>query len=179
MLMIAVLMSCASSVVLAQDVNTKAEMEVIQTARDIGQAWAKHDVATLERLVSDDYTHTDIVGIVQNKDEWLADVRWSAARGLVRKLEFEDLKVRIHGDVAIVTGRNILIIGSSGIVRLPLRFTQVLTKRNGYWQRSAFQAGIAELPRYFLLTVAIMAAITSILLWLGSRLIDRWRRAKR
>jgi ketosteroid isomerase-like protein len=187
-LMISVLTFVASSVTLAQsnkvaDVNTETEKEVIQAVHDISEAWAKNDLPTLERLVADDYTHTDISGKVQDRDEWLADVRSRAARGKVSQLEFEDIKVRIYGDVAVVTGRVIWRSGSIGFLKLPLCSTQVLIKKNGQWQRSAAQVGIADLPRYFFLTVVVAAAITllitCILLWLLSKLLRRWKRGEK
>jgi ketosteroid isomerase-like protein len=143
------------------DVNAERNQEVIQAVHDIGTAWARHDLPTLERLVTDDYIHTDILGLVQNKDEWLADVRSRAATEQpAHELLFEDLKVQLYGDVAVVTGRNIWRLGRGGMVTLPLRFTQVLTKRKGYWQRSVFRAGVAELPTYLFLTIVVVAAIS-------------------
>jgi ketosteroid isomerase-like protein len=187
-LMIAVLTFVASSVVLAQsikltDVNTEAEKEVIQAAHDISEAWAKNDLPTLERLVADDYTHTDISGKVQNREEWLADVRARAASGKVSQLEFEDEKVQIYGDVTVVTGRAIWRSRSIGFLKLPLCATQVLIKKNGQWQRSATQVGIADLPRYFFLTIVVAAAITFLitcmLLWLLSKLRRRWGKGEK
>jgi ketosteroid isomerase-like protein len=153
------------------DVNAERNPEVIQAVHDIGTAWAQHDVSTLERLVADDYIHTDILGLVQNKDEWLADVRSRAANERpAHELSFEDLKVQMYGDVAVVTGRNIWRLGPGRMVTLPLRFTQVLTKRKGYWQRSVFQAGIAELPWYLFLTTVVAAAASVLIMWTVLRL---------
>jgi ketosteroid isomerase-like protein len=164
----------------ATDVNADGNPEVIQAVHDIGTAWAQHDVPTLERLVADDYIHTDILGLVQNKDEWLADVRSRAANERpAHELSFEDLKVQMHGDVAVVTGRNIWRLGPGRMVTLPLRFTQVLTKRKGYWQRSVFQAGIAELPRYVFLAIFVVAAVSVLMTWtvlrMRSKLLPRSR----
>jgi hypothetical protein len=162
------------------DVNAETKQEVIQTVHDIGKAWAQHDLLTLERLVADDYTHTDILGLVQNRGEWLADVRARAASEQVpHDLAFEDLNVQIHGNVAVVTGRNIWRLGPARFIALPLRFTQVLTKRKGYWQRSVFQAGLAELPRYLFLIIVVVAASSVLITWslfrLGLKLLPRWR----
>jgi hypothetical protein len=146
------------------DVNAQMKQEVIQTVHDIGNAWAHHDLPTLERLVADDYTHTDILGLVQNRGEWLADVRSRAASEQVaHDLAFEDLNVQIHGNVAVVTGRNIWRLAR--FIALPLRFTQVLTKNKGYWQRSVFQAGVAELPRYLFVIIVAVATSSVLITW--------------
>jgi ketosteroid isomerase-like protein len=181
---ISVLTLVASSVAIAQSsyqeaaANTQTEQEIIRTVHDAGQAWARHDLATLEHLLADDYTHTDVVGQFQNRAEWLAYVRSDV---IAHQLEFEDVTVRIHGDLAVVTGRNIWRPGTR-FLTLPLRFTLVLTKEKGYWQRSVFQAGFEELPRYIFLTFVVAAAVTVFGTWLFVRLrsilLQRWGRAR-
>jgi len=63
-LMTAGLAFVVSSVALAQSIdyvkggNADTEREVIQTVQNISEAWAKNDLPTLERLVTDDYIHT-------------------------------------------------------------------------------------------------------------------------
>jgi ketosteroid isomerase-like protein len=162
----------------AADADRQTEQEIIQTVHDAGQAWARHDLTTLERLLADDYTHTDVFGQFQNRDEWLAYVRSDA---VAHQLDFEDVTVRIYGDVAVVTGRNIWRPGT-GFVALPLRFTQVLTRKDGDWRRSAFQAGFEQLPRYILLAIVVTAAVTLLLTWALVRLrtivVHRWKRAR-
>jgi Domain of unknown function (DUF4440) len=83
---------------------------------------------------------------------------------IAHQLEFEDVNVRIYGDVAVITGRNKWRPGTR-FVTLPLRFTEVLTRKNGYWQRSAIQVGFEGLPRYILLTNVTAAAITLLIAW--------------
>jgi hypothetical protein len=69
---ISVVTLVASSVAITQSsyqevaANTQTEQEIIRTVHDAGQAWARHDLATLERLLADGYTHTDVVGQFQN-----------------------------------------------------------------------------------------------------------------
>jgi ketosteroid isomerase-like protein len=161
----------------AADANTQTEQEFIRAVHDAGQAWATHDLTTLERLLAEDYTHTDVLGQFQNRAEWLAYVRSDV---FAHQLEFEDVTVRIYGDVAVVTGRNIWRPGTR-FLALPLRFTVVLTRKNGYWQRWVFQAGFEELPRYIVLAIVLAAAVTLSSTWLVVRLrsglLHRWRRA--
>ncbi len=112
--------------------------------RAFGEAWARGDLAALDALLAPDYTHGDVFGGFQGRAAWLA---YAAKRaGLPTRIAFEDVSTRFHGDVAIVTGVNVLTdlaeprAGDyrTGVRRL--RFTQVWVRRDGKWQRSAFQA---------------------------------------
>jgi hypothetical protein len=81
--------------------------------------------------------------------------------------------VRTYGDLAVVTGRNTWRPGTP-FLTLPLRFTLVLTREKGYWQRSVFQAGFEELPRYIFLAFVVAAAVTVLGTWLFVRLRSIW-----
>ena len=54
------------------------------------------------------------------------------------------MRTRIAGDVAVVTGRNVIQgegdVLRDGIENRAIRFTQVWVKREGRWLREAFQA---------------------------------------
>lgn len=64
--------------------------------------------------------------------------------GRTTQIAFRDVKTRVIGDVAVVTGINDL--AGSGVREaddrsgLSLRFTQVWVLRQGAWLREAFQA---------------------------------------
>jgi hypothetical protein len=74
------------------------------------------------------------------------------------------------------------LAAGNAFLTLPLRFTLVLTKEKGYWQRLVFQAGFEELPQYILLTFVVAAAVTVLGTWLFVRirsiLLHRWGRAR-
>ncbi|GEM_PF-1028450 len=121
----------------------QTEAEIQQMIRRFGEAWAQNDLATLESLLADDYLHTDYLGNIQNRAEWLEYVKERKAKGIVNKIEFADVKVRIYGDVAVVTGQNIikgLSVGQNKESATKIRFTQVLLRKQGTWLRTAFQA---------------------------------------
>ena len=109
--------------------------------RRFGQAWAKGDKAALESLLSPGYTHTDIFGKLSDRAAWLA---YAGERGgRTTRIEFRDLRIRIDGDVGIVTGINDLDVGTRDAAdrtALSLAFTQVWVWRQGRWLREAFQA---------------------------------------
>lgn len=116
--------------------------ELDEAVRRFGEAWAVGGGATLDALLSPTYTHADVSGRFQDRAAWLAYARGRAARGT--RIAFRDVRQRIIGDVAIITGINELegpgARDASDASALTLRFTQVWVKRDGRWLREAFQA---------------------------------------
>ena len=62
------------------------------------------DAATLEQIWVDDYTFTNGAGETHTKGERLAHLK-SGATSLDSISEEEDMKVRVHGNVAVATSR--------------------------------------------------------------------------
>ena len=88
----------------AQDADTAAEREVRQTIEKYRRALLQKDAATLERIWADDYTFTNGAGETHSKTDRLAHLK-SGATSLDSIREEEDMKVRIHGNVAVATSR--------------------------------------------------------------------------
>jgi len=88
----------------AQGANTAAEQEVRQTIEKYRTALLQKDAATLERIWADDYTFTNGAGEIHSKADRLANLK-SGATSLDSISEEEDMKVRIHGNVAVATSR--------------------------------------------------------------------------
>jgi ketosteroid isomerase-like protein len=93
----------------------------------------KRDAAALQRLYADEYMSVDQEGMTWNKQQDIQIDTTGASR--LSTYKFEDLKVRIYGDVAVVTGRNRAtgtVLGSAA--KAQTRFTDVFVKRDGRWQ---------------------------------------------
>src|SRR5947208_6328174 len=88
----------------AQDADTAAEQEVRQTIEKYRRALLQKDAATLERIWADDYAFTNGAGEIHSKADRLANLK-SGATSLDSISEEEDMKVRIHGNVAVATSR--------------------------------------------------------------------------
>ena len=88
----------------AQGADAAAEQQVRQTIEKYRTALLQHDAATLERIWADDYTFTNGAGETHSKAERLAHLK-SGATSLDSISEEEDMKVRVHGNVAVATGR--------------------------------------------------------------------------
>ncbi len=88
----------------AQVADAAAEQEVRQTIEKYRTALLQHDAATLERIWADDYTFTNGAGETHSKAERLANLK-SGATSLDSISQEEEMKVRVHGNVAVATGR--------------------------------------------------------------------------
>ena len=121
--------------------RTAAE-EVESAVRLCDEAWARSDVAALDRLLAEQYVHADAFGRVQRRADWLAD----AGRPRNVAITSEDLAVRVHGRFAVVTGADLITSPESAETQ---RFTQVWIKRGASWVRAASRAlplsGVAPL----------------------------------
>ena len=89
---------------IAQGADTAAEQEVRQTIEKYRTALLQKDAATLERIWADDYMFTNGAGEIHSKANRLANLK-SGATSLDSISEEEDMKVRIHGNVAVATSR--------------------------------------------------------------------------
>ena len=107
-----------------------------------GRAWASGDMAALDELLSPTYTHHDAYGERLNRQAWLDYA--SRRTGRDTRIEFRDVDTRMFGDVAVVTGTNIITGGGVRSAKdtkdLEMVFTQVWIWRDGRWLREAFQA---------------------------------------
>jgi ketosteroid isomerase-like protein len=117
------------------------EQAVLKASQLLDEAsLMKKDRATMERYYGEDYMYTHSNGTVLNKTQEIAesmspDQAWTAHKS-------DDLKVRVYGTVAIVTGLSTLTGSSKSYVPGPRRFTEVWVKRNGRWQMVGGQSTI-------------------------------------
>jgi ketosteroid isomerase-like protein len=110
-----------------------AEQELITLENAWKQAVVNRDAASLQRLYAAEYLSTDQEGIVWDKAQDIAIDTTGGSRLASYKLD--DLKVRLYGNVAVVTGRNTskgTFHGSAA--QGQSRFTDVFVKRDGRWQ---------------------------------------------
>jgi uncharacterized protein (TIGR02246 family) len=102
-------------------------------------AMVKGDVAALERLLADDLTYTHSNGTVETKQQFLASI--TAKTLEYRAIEAEDVKVSLHGDTAILTGRAaVKVVNGGREMDLSLRFTAVYIREGGQWKLAAWQS---------------------------------------
>jgi len=79
------------------------EQEFIKLEEEIGHAWAKHDAASYDRILADDYIWTDSDGIVWAKAQDLEILK--SGEVVTTSYVVDDREVRVYGEAAVVTGR--------------------------------------------------------------------------
>jgi ketosteroid isomerase-like protein len=110
--------------------------ELLRLEEERCKAISAGDVVTLGHLLADDLTHTHVTGRTEDKAAYLA-----ALGGRPRVTTRRDLKVRVYGDVAIMTGTLINTFPSDGrAIRQPMEAhaLQVWIKTGDGWKQAAF-----------------------------------------
>ena len=117
-----------------QNTRTSTEEdEVRQMEWEWGVAFERKDLAMLDRLMADEYILTDPLGNVRSKAESLSALETNEVN--FESTESDDVKVRINGDTAVVTGRSRFRGRYKGwSMTGQYQYTDVLVKRRGVWQ---------------------------------------------
>jgi ketosteroid isomerase-like protein len=113
------------------DANSPAEEEVKKTELDMAQLVVHGDWDRYAAYLVDDYSASDRNGTMQDKAETMATLR---GKEKVLDLSPEELKVRVYGDTAIVSGHFTIVQRRNGRVDTFFsRQTHVFLKRSGRW----------------------------------------------
>lgn len=107
--------------------------EVLAAEAERCRAIYEQDWTVLEPMMSDDLTYVHMPGRLEDKAAYLAGVK-----GRPRKVERQDLKVRVYGNTAVMTG--IMINRPPNAESVTARVTQTWVKDGSGWKMVAFQA---------------------------------------
>ena len=117
------------------------EIKSLEEARN--QAVLHGDVAALDRMTSDDYTFITLRGELRTKSDVLKG--FASGSFHYESRQISDLKVRVHGDTAIVTGRSVQKGMENGKdYSGDYRFTRVYVRENGHWLTVALQTTLVQ-----------------------------------
>ena len=134
---VVILLSTAAA---AQNATKPAEAAVLAVERQWNDARAHGDVATLSRILLDDWTVTHANGTTDTKATYLADLK-SGARQFSGDVTERDVTVRFFGDTAIVAGASESAVTLNGQRQGgALHFTRVYVLRGGTWKMAVSQA---------------------------------------
>jgi uncharacterized protein (TIGR02246 family) len=98
----------------------------------------QNDLKQLATLLADDLVYVHADGVVESKSEFLERLRSGSLR--YRAIEPADVRVRMYGNTAIVTGRSQMAVTNAGVDReFAVRFTAVYAARDGRWQLASWQ----------------------------------------
>jgi hypothetical protein len=118
-----------------------ADQQVRQAEKDRFAAMVKVDEAALNRLLADDLTYAHSSALFQNKAEFIADLKSGAIKYVSITPSESDIKVRVHGDIAIVNGvAAVHVIDHGKDVSFKIRYTDVHGNHAGSWQMVAWEA---------------------------------------
>lgn len=116
-----------------------AEQELTQIERDWCTASVKKDAAALGRILADDYTSVGNRGTTSTKAEDLADLKNTDST--LTACTDSNVKVRIYGDAAVVTGLGSRSGTYKGVAFKDRQFlwTDTFIRKDGRWQCVATQ----------------------------------------
>ncbi len=120
----------------------RAQMELAQVEVAWGRALEAHDTAFFRQTLADDFIATGGPTVL-TKAEFLADLGRVKQAPLPYRLQ--DTRVRIYGDVGIVTGL-ITFENPTGPAGPPSRYTEVWVRREGRWQAVHGHYNAVEVP---------------------------------
>ena len=109
-----------------------ATEEVLKADEERNEALQKGDVATLERIYSDDLVYANATGALLTKQQHLADLKGKTLHFI--SFKHEDVKAVVHGDTGLVTGISKSEVEYKGSVsKSNRRFLNVFSKKDGRW----------------------------------------------
>ena len=132
-------MLAAGGSLAAQGAGANAEQEVRKAESDRFAAMVKGDLTALERLLASDlvYTHGD--GRVVDKAVFIAELKTGDFKYV--SIDPGDLKVRVYGETAIVTGTSGMSVVNKGApAKIRIVYTNVQVRRSGSWQMVTWHA---------------------------------------
>jgi hypothetical protein len=121
--------------------SQKVEDELLRTEIRRFESMTQNELDVLEQILADDLIYVHSNTKVDNKTQYLADLR----AGLVRynTIKPEDVKVRLYGNgsLGIITGKaTVEFTQNNKSTTINLRYTDVYVKRKGKWQMVSWQS---------------------------------------
>jgi ketosteroid isomerase-like protein len=111
-----------------------------EAVREAALGWTgaavKQDKAALERWLADDLTYSHANGRTETKSDYIAAVTGGPPR--YESFDFSDLRIRIYGGVAVLTG--FVDVKMVRAEPFRVRTLQVYALSDGRWRMSAHQS---------------------------------------
>ena len=116
---------------------------VLQTERDLATVYLKSDADGIAQGVMEDYTLTNSMGKITTRADDIGEARKNDPKYEI--FENYDMKVRLHGDTAVVTGKTHTKGVSGGKpFDFQFQFTDTFVKDGGRWR--LFAGHVSKLP---------------------------------
>ena len=119
--------------------NLELEIQILKLERERLTAMIDADSEALDAILSDELTYVHTTTREDSKKSLIQ----SLVRGTLsyESMDTDDVKVRIYGDAAVVTGSAEIKVSTGGrLLEFSILFTDVYAKREGRWQMVAWQS---------------------------------------
>jgi ketosteroid isomerase-like protein len=112
---------------------------VLRTERDLAAAYQRSDADAIAQGVMEDYTLTNSTGKVTTRADDIAEAKKNDPKYEI--FENYDMKARVHGDAAVVTGKtHTKGISGGKPFDFQFQFTDTFIKDGGRWRLLASHA---------------------------------------
>lgn len=129
---------CGFALAAAAQAPSAAEKEVRAVEEKRYKAMLQNDFATLERLMADDLVYVHSSGAVDDKKSFIATLRSGSLH--YKKISPDDTRVRIAGNLAVVTGKSSVEVDRDGKPQsFRVRFTAVYGRSGAGWRLVSWQ----------------------------------------
>ena len=120
------------------------ETELIELQQILVKAWLTGDRTMVERIITPEWTSTGPDGRTTDRATVLAQV-FETGVHQIRDLKVDDVKARVFGDAAVVTGLTHGVGEFEGFnYDVFIRFTDMFVRREGRWQAVASHASLVQ-----------------------------------
>ena len=132
-----------TSLMLALAQGSDEANAVVQTERDLATAYLKSDADGIAQGVMEDYTLTNSMGKITTRADDIGEAKKNDPKYEI--FENCDMKVRVHGDTAVVTGKtHTKGISGGKPFDFQFQFTDTFVKDGGRWRLLA--GHVSKLP---------------------------------
>jgi ketosteroid isomerase-like protein len=132
-----------TSLLLAPAQESDEANAVLQTERDLAMAYQRGEADAIAQGVMEDYALTNSMGKVTTRADDIAEAKKNDPKYEI--FENYDMKARVHGDAAVVTGKtHTKGISGGKPFDFQFQFTDTFIKDGGRWRLLASHA--SKLP---------------------------------
>jgi hypothetical protein len=124
--------------------TARDEAILVEMQEVLARAWVDRDRATIERMIAPEWISTGPDGAGTDRAKVLAQV-FETGVHTIRRLEIDDVRARVFGEAAVVTGRTHGVGEFEGVpYDVVIRFTDTFVRRDGRWQAVASHASLVH-----------------------------------
>ncbi len=132
-----------ASLLLVFGQGSDEENAVLQTERELATAYLRSDADAIARGVMEDYTLTNSMGKITTRADDIDEAKKNNPK--YEMFENHDMKVRVHGDTAVVIGQtHTKGISSGKPFDSEFQFTDTFIRDGGRWRLLA--GHVSKLP---------------------------------